>query len=206
MDLSAEIKDRNKTQDDDNDDHDTKLFQLYLCCDGFSDEDVSCQEMVVRDEQKSSVCDKFGSKLAEDRLQKDKRKIYKEEKVSWDQVSNTIAQADFMSVSIDKKEVKRPCKEEGEELAFKGEENKVKKSRDHRNIYKCQHCCKSFSRKGSLKVHSLTCTLQNELHNKLSTECNKTSSSNIRPHSVTRTGEKTHTCEKCRKHFSKNGL
>ena len=172
MDLSAEIEDKNITQDDDSGDHDAKLFQLYLCCDGLPDEDVSCQEILVRDEQKPTVCDKFGSKLAEDRLQKDKRKICKEEKVSWDQVFNTKTQADFMSVSIDKKEIKRPeeaqskqdksnltkipdffeeersltrpSKKEREELAFKGEENKVKKSQDPKSIYKCQHCCKSL--------------------------------------------------------------
>ena len=98
----------------------------------------------------------------------------------------------------------RPCKKEGEELVLKGEKNKVKKSRGHKNTYKCEHCCKSFSRKASLKDHSLTCTLQNDLQNKLSTECSETFSSNtfLGWHSVTHTREKTHTCEKCRKHFS----
>ena len=98
----------------------------------------------------------------------------------------------------------RLCKKEGDELVLEGEENKVKKSRGLKNIYKCEHCYKSFSHKGSLKAHSQTYTLQNKRQNKMSTECNNTFSSNIslRPHSVTHTKEKTHTCEKCGKHFS----
>ena len=103
MDISAEMKDKNNTQDADDDDFDTKLFQLYLCCDGLTDEDGPSKETLVRDERIPAVCDKFGPKLNEDMLRKDKKKIYKEEKFSTDQVFNKKEQAEFMSESIDKK-------------------------------------------------------------------------------------------------------
>ena len=79
--------------------------------------DVSCQETLVRDGRKPAFpgppgCDKLGSKLNENRLRKDERKICKEEKV---QVFSTKAQADSVQVSIDKKEVKFSEEEESKQ-------------------------------------------------------------------------------------------
>ena len=86
--------DKNKAEDSNVDDNDNKLFLRYLCCDGFPEEDVSCQEAFPRDEKKPVACDR-------------------EEKVSWDLFLNTKAEFDSSSATADKKEVER---EEEEKL------------------------------------------------------------------------------------------